>query len=118
MGSLSPSIVEKKASQSLPAFEDGAVTAPPQPVKGCSVPMRPCRIAFEALSLARPAHRLTACRIDGTPMQYEHAWPWKRSNRCPLDGIDHLAVFACSKAEQPLNCHRVGSSPASSLAAC
>lgn len=27
MGSLSPSIVEKKASQSLPAFEEGAVTA-------------------------------------------------------------------------------------------
>ena len=35
MGSLSPSIVEKKASQSLPAFEEGAVTAPSQSVKGC-----------------------------------------------------------------------------------
>lgn len=34
MGSLSPSIVEKKATQSLPAFEEGAVTALPQSVKG------------------------------------------------------------------------------------
>gem|GEM_PF-5726440 len=34
MGSLSPSIVEKKASQSLPAFSEGAVITPPQSVKG------------------------------------------------------------------------------------
>lgn len=60
MGSLSPSIVEKKASQSLPAFEEGAVTAPPQPVKGCK--------SFKRPSLARPACRLTACRLNGMPM--------------------------------------------------
>ena len=55
--------------------------------------------------------RLTACRIDGMPMQHPHTWPWTRSSHCPLDGIDHLAVFACSKAEQPVRCHRTGSTP-------
>lgn len=35
MGSLSSSIMEKKASQSLPAFEEGAATALPQSAKGC-----------------------------------------------------------------------------------
>jgi hypothetical protein len=35
-----------------------------------------------------------------------------------LMACNHLAVFACSKAGQPLNCHRAGSSPASLLAAC
>lgn len=35
MGSLSPSVAEKKASQSLPALEECAVTAPPQSVKVC-----------------------------------------------------------------------------------
>lgn len=68
MGSLSPSVAEKKASQSLPALEECAVTAPPQSVKVASVTMRPCRISFEALTLVRPARRLTACRTDGMPL--------------------------------------------------
>ena len=69
MGSLARSIAEQKASQSLPAFEEVQSLHERSP-STASVPMRPCRISSEALPLARPAHRLTACRINRMPMPY------------------------------------------------
>ena len=51
MGSLSPSVVEKKASQSLPAFEEGAALHHRSPPRAASVTMRLCRISFEGLPL-------------------------------------------------------------------
>ena len=70
MGSLSPSIVEKRRrSRYLPSKTvQSCATAVRQGLKAFT--MRSCRISFEALPLARPAHRLTACRIDGMPVQY------------------------------------------------
>lgn len=92
----------------------------------CTTPVRqglkasPCRpTAFRSGRCRWPDQRAVSPHAASMACPCStHAWPWRRNSRCSLDGIDHLSVFAGSKAEQPLNCHRGGSSPASLLAAC